>query len=93
MKTAINNSLKKGFTIVELAIVLVVIGIILGMAVKGKALLHSARIKAEVAKLNKFEAAVATYFAKTGTIENFWIPAGSWSEREAERKNFSRIVQ
>jgi prepilin-type N-terminal cleavage/methylation domain-containing protein len=54
--------MKKAFTIVELAIVLVVIGIILGMAVKGKALVDAARMKAEVAKINKFEAAVAIYF-------------------------------
>jgi prepilin-type N-terminal cleavage/methylation domain-containing protein len=53
----------KGFTIVELAIVLVVIGIILGMAVKGKALVDAARMKAEVAKINKFEAAIAIFFA------------------------------
>jgi prepilin-type N-terminal cleavage/methylation domain-containing protein len=61
MKTA-----KKGFTIVELAIVLVVIGIILGMAVKGKALVDAARMKAAVAKINKFEAAVAILYASNG---------------------------
>ena len=59
---------KKGFTIVELAIVLVVIGIILGMAVKGKALVDAARMRAEVTKMNKFEAAVATYYARTNYL-------------------------
>ena len=53
----------KGFTIVELAIVLVVIGIILGMAVKGKSLVDSAKMRAEVAKLNKFEAAAGQLYA------------------------------
>jgi prepilin-type N-terminal cleavage/methylation domain-containing protein len=58
----------KGFTIVELAIVLVVIGIILGMAVKGKALVEAAQIKADVAALNKFEAAFAIQYATSGSF-------------------------
>ena len=57
------NSTKKGFTIVELAIVLVVIGVILGMAVKGKSLVDTARLRAEVNKVRKLEAAVHIYLA------------------------------
>ena len=53
---------KKGFTIVELAVVLVVIGIILAMVVKSRQLIESARNRAELAKLMKLEAAAATYF-------------------------------
>ncbi len=55
--------MKKGFTIVELAIVLVVIGIILAMAVKGKALVETARYKAEINKIRKLEAAVHIWLA------------------------------
>lgn len=36
---------QSGFTLVELAIVLVVIGLILGMAFKGKDLIDSAKVK------------------------------------------------
>jgi hypothetical protein len=53
---------------VELAIVLVVIGLILGMAIKGKTLIDSAKIRAEVIKISKFESAVYTYFVKTGCL-------------------------
>lgn len=62
------NSLKSGFTIVELAIVLVVIGIILAMAVKGKQLVETARIKADLAQIYKFETAFSIYYAKTGVL-------------------------
>ena len=53
--------IKKGFTIVELAIVLVVIGIIMAMVVKGKQIVDSARDRAELAKIAKLEAATAIY--------------------------------
>ena len=58
----------KGFTIVELAIVLVVIGIILAMAVKASGLVFAARVRNDVAKLNKFEAAVMTGYTITGML-------------------------
>ena len=52
---------ERGFTIVELAIVLVVIGIILSMAVKGKSLVDTARLRAEINKVRKLEAAIHIY--------------------------------
>jgi prepilin-type N-terminal cleavage/methylation domain-containing protein len=55
--------MKKGFTIVELAIVLVIIGIILGMAIKGGALLQTAKMRAEFRKVDKVRTALATWRA------------------------------
>lgn len=56
--------MKKGFTLVELAIVLIVIGLLLGMAFKGKALVDAARIKAEVNKVEKLGTAINVYYSK-----------------------------
>jgi prepilin-type N-terminal cleavage/methylation domain-containing protein len=52
--------MKKGFTLVELSIVMVVIGLIIGMSLKGKSLLDSATIRNEVNKLSLMQSAVAT---------------------------------
>jgi prepilin-type N-terminal cleavage/methylation domain-containing protein len=52
--------MKKGFTLVEMSIVMVVIGLILGMALKGKSLLDSATIRNEVNKLSLMQSAVTT---------------------------------
>lgn len=55
---------KKGFTLVELAIVLVVIGLILGMAIKGKDLIDSAKYKTDLTKIDKISSAVSVYYSK-----------------------------
>jgi prepilin-type N-terminal cleavage/methylation domain-containing protein len=55
--------LKKGFTIVELAIVLIIIGIIIGMAIKGGALLQTAKMRAEFRKVDKIRTALSTWRA------------------------------
>lgn len=59
---------RKGFTLVELAIVLVVIGLLMGMAFKGKTLIESARSKSDYQKINKIATAVSTYYSKYGII-------------------------
>lgn len=55
-----------GFTLVELAIVLVVIGLILGMAFKGKDLIDSAKVKGLAAQYNKIVAGVNIFYEKYG---------------------------
>jgi prepilin-type N-terminal cleavage/methylation domain-containing protein len=57
---------QQGFTLVELAIVLVIIGLILGAAFKGKALIDGAKVKNMAAQVNKMEAAFNVYFEKYG---------------------------
>jgi prepilin-type N-terminal cleavage/methylation domain-containing protein len=66
---------KKGFTFVELAIVLVIIGIIMGMALKGRSLIEGAKTRSEVRKLEKIQAAVSGWYSNTGTAATpmeFW---------------------
>lgn len=59
---------EKGFTLIELAIVLVVIGLLMGMAFKGKALVDASRVKAEVNKISKISTALNAYLAKYDTL-------------------------
>ena len=55
---------QKGFTLVEMAIVLVIIGLIMGMAFKGRELIEGARVKSMAATVNKTQAAMNTFFER-----------------------------
>lgn len=56
-----NNSSQQGFTLVEIAIVLVIIGLLLGGVLKGQALIDSAKIKNIIQQSNSLQAAVNSY--------------------------------
>lgn len=57
---------QKGFTLIELAIVLVIIGIILGAVLKGQDLIQNARAKQFISKVKAWEVAQWTYFDRKG---------------------------
>ncbi len=70
MKTQ-TNSLRneKGFTLIEMAIVLVIIGLILGAVIKGKDVLNSAKQKKFYTNFIKsWELAAASYYDRTGNL-------------------------
>ncbi|MEW6740741.1 MAG: prepilin-type N-terminal cleavage/methylation domain-containing protein [Nitrospirota bacterium] len=56
----------KGFTLIELAIVLVIIGIIIGAVLKGQDLVDSARHKKLAAEIKQWEVATWTYLDRKG---------------------------
>jgi prepilin-type N-terminal cleavage/methylation domain-containing protein len=60
--------IKQGFTLAELSIVLVVLGIIIAMTLKGFGVLDGARLRSELGKINKFQTAYSLYFERTGHI-------------------------
>jgi len=58
----------RGFTLVELAIVLVIIGIILGAILKGTELINNAKVKRLQNDLKGLEAAIWTFYDRTGRL-------------------------
>ena len=55
-------SSRRGFTLVELAIVLVILGLLLGAVLKGSQLINAAKLKREVQNLQALQATVWAYY-------------------------------
>ena len=55
------NSSQAGFSLVELAIVLIIIGLLVGGILKGQELIESARLKAVLSQLNEYRVATGTF--------------------------------
>ena len=58
------NGRSRGFTLVEMSIVLVIIGLIIGGILKGQEIIASARQKAVINQVNAVRAATNTYFER-----------------------------
>ena len=66
-KSSLRN--EKGFTLIEMAIVLVIIGLILGAVIKGKDVMNSAKQKKFYTNFIKtWELATASYYDRTGIL-------------------------
>ena len=60
--------MKKGFTLIELSIVLVIIGLIIGGVLVGQDLIQAGKIRAQVKQLQDFELAYNTFELKYGCM-------------------------
>lgn len=60
----IRTSSRDGFTLIELSIVLVIIGLIVGGVLVGQDLIKAAQLRAQITQIEKFNTAVNTFQAK-----------------------------
>jgi len=65
-----------GFTLIELSIVLVIIGLIVGGVLVGRNLIDAAAIRAQITQIEKFNTATNIFYGKYGYLPGD-IPAGS----------------
>ena len=58
----------QAFTLVELSVVLVIIGILAGGIIAGQELMHNAVIRAEISDIDKYNNAMSTFYSKYGGL-------------------------
>src|ERR1700722_15466804 len=57
-----------GFTLIELSIVLVIIGLIVGGVLVGQDLIKAAEVRAQISQIEKYNTAVNTFYGKYQAI-------------------------
>jgi len=60
----INRQKHKGFTLIEMSVVLVIIGLIVGGILVGQNLVSAAAVRAQISQIDKYNSAVNTFYSK-----------------------------
>jgi prepilin-type N-terminal cleavage/methylation domain-containing protein len=64
----LRNARHQGFTLIELSIVLVIIGLIVGAVLVGQDLIRAAEVRAQISQIEKYNTAVNTFRDKYGAL-------------------------
>jgi prepilin-type N-terminal cleavage/methylation domain-containing protein len=71
------RSAKAGFTLLELSMVLVIIGLIVGGILVGQDMIKAAEIRSTISQLEKYKSAVNTFRIKYNSLPGDMIPANA----------------
>jgi len=67
----------RGFTLIEMSIVLVIIGLIVGGVLVGQDLVRAAEVRAQITQIEKYNQAVNTFRGKYGYLPGDMIPTAA----------------
>jgi prepilin-type N-terminal cleavage/methylation domain-containing protein len=82
----------KGFTLVELAIVLVIIGLLVGGVLQGQELIKQAQIRNLIGKFAEFDSAMNTFRAKYGELPGDFSKASNFGVDKANGAGSANVA-
>lgn len=62
------SQVRRGFTLIELSVVLVIIGLVVGGVMVGRDLVRAAGVRSQISQIEKYQAAANTFKAKYGYL-------------------------
>jgi prepilin-type N-terminal cleavage/methylation domain-containing protein len=68
---------ERGFTLIELSIVLVIIGLLVGGVLVGQSLVRASEVRATISQVEKFNTAANTFFGKYGYLPGDITPSAA----------------
>lgn len=89
----VNKKYKQGFTLIELSIVIVIIGLIVAGVVGGGALIEQSRVRAQIAQLESYKTAYNTFKLKYDAIAGDFANASGYWPGVANGDGNSRITE
>lgn len=83
----------EGFSLVELAIVLAIIGLLIGGVLKGQELLESARLKSVLTQVNQYRLAVSTFYEKYNALPGDFNHASNYIQKGLKDGNGNGVIE
>lgn len=86
------NKHNSGFSLVELAIVLIVMGLIIGGVLKGRELIESAKLKAVMAQVNEYRVATGTFMDMFDALPGDYSAAAEHIDSKLNNGNGNGVI-
>lgn len=93
MKKQETHNRQAGFSLIELAVVLIIMGLLIGGVLKGKDLIESARLKRVMSQLNEYRIATSTFLDKYDALPGDFNKASIMIKPELRNGNGNGIVE
>jgi prepilin-type N-terminal cleavage/methylation domain-containing protein len=93
MTNRIHHNRQAGFSLIELAVVLIIMGLLIGGILKGKDLIESARLKRVISQLNEYQMATTTFLDKFDALPGDFNKASTLIKPGLRNGNGNGIVE